>query len=548
MIPNTLKRLNRYFALGALLFVGMVLLSVLSGCATLSIAAPLPTYQPTETAVPLTTATAAPVPAFVDLPTVEWSDVSVFKQAMKAGFEGDVDRVAPTANRYLIVAKLSIETDAIIRGAERVRYRNRTRSALNLLVFRLYPNTTTLGGTMNVTRVRIGTEVVQPQYGDFGSLMIIPLKTPLEAGATIELTLDFVTIMSRNLDTSYGRFGYVDNVVSATAWYPTLSVYEPNVGWSTTFPNPQGDPAFTETGLYDVRLTVPAKMNTFMSGKIIDQRPNDDATVTLRGVTGPMRDVAFQSSERYVNSPVSMDGTQINIVHYKDRATATDGTSEVQKYALQSVKAYNKIFGDYPYAELNIVQNPTPTGVEFPGLVQISAKAWVRGNDFLEKVVAHEVGHQWFYGIVGNDQVNHPWIDESLTSYTEFVYWREYYSAAKADEYVNSFQRGYVGYIGRRFEDQPLDLPVNKYSGPAYGAIVYTKGPLFLVELERQIGRATVYRALSVYFRRMKYGVAYTKDIKQAFEDTSGKDLSAVFAKWVSGGAPISMPPDSPVF
>ena len=157
----------------------------------------------------------------------------------------------------------------------------------------------------------------------------------------------------------------------------------------------------------------------------------------------------------------------------------------------------------------------------------------MQDNGYLEIVIAHEVGHQWFYAMVGNNQVEHPWLDESLTSYTEFVYARAWHTQAQADAYVADFERRYARYTGTGLPDLPLDLPVEQYSNYAYGIIVYTKGPLFLVELERQLGRDTVYKMLSDYFHRYQYAVATSTDVEKSFEETSGKDLSALFQKWV---------------
>lgn len=531
---NPLSRRSFLIVIAALL-VSVLLWS--TGPAPTAAQTSEPTFAPTDTPSPLATRT--PLPAFKApvLPAVDWSDRSLFKKAMKSNAAGDVDSY-PDPNRYLIVASLSIEQDAIIRGAERVLYTNRSKTALNEIVFRLYPNAPILAGRIVINAVTVADKPVQPTLSQLDSVMTVPLPQPLDPGKAVELTVDFATIMTRNLDASYGRFGYVKDVVSATAWYPTLSVYEDGRGWWTTMPNPQGDPAYTETGLYDVRLTVPAEMMVVMSGTTIDKTTNDDGSMTFRTLSGLMRDNAFQASKRYAVRTEEVMGTRINVVYYKDQANpAVDGTENVLKFSKQAVETYNKTFGEYPFADLYIVQNPTPTGVEFPGLVQIADRAWVQGNPFLEIVIAHEIGHQWFYSLVGNNQVEHPWLDESLTSYTEFVYVRTTYDDKRGDDYIQNFQRRYATYIGSGRADQPLDLPVGSFNNAGYGIIVYTKGPLFLVELERQFDRNTVYKMLNEYFSAYKYRVATTEGIKQSFEKTTGKDLSAFFQKWVIKGS-----------
>jgi aminopeptidase N len=166
-----------------------------------------------------------------------------------------------------------------------------------------------------------------------------------------------------------------------------------------------------------------------------------------------------------------------------------------------AVHTYDTAYGPYPFKEFDVVENPTPTGVEYPGLVQIAESEWHTGNSALERTVAHETGHQWFYSLVGNDQVNHPWLDEGLTSYTEFVYMRAIHPA-EGDDYVAAEQHAYEEYVRGGGEDWPVDQPVGQLSLGAYAMIVYTKSALFLVRLEGELGRETVLRALKAYFHR----------------------------------------------
>jgi len=528
---------KKYLAvLFGFVIIGIVLVTAFTIPTRRIVQAVQPTLQPTETARALTTPTTLPPSTPRPLTSPDWSDVSVHRKAMKPGFESDVESFV-NANRYLIEATLTFEPDAVVRGAALVRYTNRTGESLSVIVFRLYPNTPALGGRLNITSVLVNGEPLEPSFSELRSVMGIPLPIPLEPDQAVEIKLDFNLVMSRGLNTSYGRFGYEQEVVSATAWYPTLSVYDPGEGWWMDMPSPQGDPAYTESGLYDVRLTVPANLTVAMSGTIIERRENGDNTVTYRDVTGPMRDHAFQASSRYAIKTQEVEGTKVNVVYYQDRAAdPVNGTEVALQYAVNSVKTFNAAFGEYPFLELDVVQNPTPSGVEFPGLVQISQKAWVRGNDYLEVVIAHEIGHQWFYSLIGNNQVRHPWLDESLTSYTEFVYMRAIYpQGTKAQDYVSGVERFYTSYTGSGQPDQPLDLPVKNYFNYAYGAIIYRKGPLFYVELERILGRETVTQALQEYFRRYRYEVVQSADVKRVFEEVSGKDLGEVFRKWVEG-------------
>src|SRR5262249_23488169 len=146
----------------ASLFTIIVLSAILTACSAPPAQAAQwpPTLQPTETAVPLPTPTMLPSSTPAALSTVNWSDVNLYKKGMNWGYEKDVDQVAADANRYFIVARLTFENDVIIRGAERVRYVNRSQGTLNEIVFRLYPNIPFMGGRMNVTHITVNDKVI----------------------------------------------------------------------------------------------------------------------------------------------------------------------------------------------------------------------------------------------------------------------------------------------------------------------------------------------------------------------------------------------------
>jgi aminopeptidase N len=463
---------------------------------------------------------------------VDWTDLRPFEVAMKPGFERDVRDFAQ-ANRYAITASLTIGTDATVRGVEHVRFTNRSSDTLTDVVFRLYPNTTVLNGRMTVADVRIGDEAAAPVFSQHDSVMTIPLSVPLRSGSAVDIAMTFAVTMTRDVDVSYGRFGFRHGVVSATAWYPTLSVYEPLTGWWTAEPSPEGDPAFTETGLYDVRLTTPANVAVAMSGTEVETRVNDDGTVMHHDVTGPMRDHAFLASARYGHQSSMVDGIRVNVWYYADASDPSrNAAPDVARYAGDALRAFQAAFGPYPFDEFDVVENPTPTGVEYPGLVQIAEREWRPGDAELERTVAHETGHQWFYSLVGNDQVNHPWLDEGLTTYAEIVYGRAVHPDRAAAE-VDALERRYAAYVRDGSRNLPIDLPVARYDALAYGMIVYLKPAVFLLHLERELGASTVARVLREYVHTYRYAVARPADLESVLARVAGRDIRTEFCVWV---------------
>jgi aminopeptidase N len=147
----------------------------------------------------------------------------------------------------------------------------------------------------------------------------------------------------------------------------------------------------------------------------------------------------------------------------------------------------------------------------------------------------HEVAHQWWYSLVGNDQLDEPWLDEALTEYTSLLYFEQRYGKKVAQSIVESvFQEPYEGLL-HDGQDMPVGLPVAAYSRDLYGAVVYRKGALFFLEMRQLVGNKVFYKILRTYFEQYRYGVAYPQDLMAVAEQVSRKNLDPLYEKWILG-------------
>ena len=363
-----------------------------------------------------------------------------------------------------------------------------------------------------------------------GSVLVIMLDTPLQPGDSAEMMLQFSMTAEQGMNACYGQFGYQKGVFSGPEWYPALSVYQEGEGWWMTRPSANGDAAFGESGLYEVYLTVPENFVVAMSGSDIETIPAGSGMKTHHHVSGPMRDSLIVAGPDLGKLTATVDDIAVNIYYWPGGETAAE---EALKIALDTMRVFNESFGPYPFAEFDVAETFNWTGIEYPGLIMIADRFWERGNPLLEIVPVHEVGHQWFYSLVGNNQVEQPWLDELLTSYTEYVYWRAMYDEQRYKEAVSGDRDYYNYYRGTGAPDLVLNLPVSAYIENNYGVIIYVKGPLFFFELENLLGRDRFLDGLQLYFERFRYEVAELKDMLAAFEDATGEDLDAVFYQWV---------------
>lgn len=499
----------------------------------------MPTLPPTPTAVPHTTPTAVPAPEVEPPAAVDWSDVGMFRQAMRPAFAGDVDAFA-NRNRYVIEATVELTDVAAIYGAERVRYTNRSADTLSEIVFRLYPNLDAYSGQMNITEVTVNGEPVIVRFEDRRSVMVVPLAEPLAPQESVELTVGFNSAIEKGFAANYGEYSYQQGIFAAPQWYPALSVYEEGRGWWTGRSPLQGDPSYMETGLYDVRVTAAEDMTIVLSGSEIGATTNGDGTVTHHVVSGPMRDSILIASRELGRVSGETDGITVNIYYWNDeRAVHNERAARAGlQMTIDSLDVFNRVFGQYPFAEFDVVQTDTDAGgIEYPGLIVVADNYWDTGDSFFEVVIAHETAHQWWYSLVGNNQVEQPFVDESLTSFCEYVYFWETAQTPRevedAEDYVRGDQAWYNTYVGQGNPNLPLGLPVASYAERAYVMIIYTKGPLFFNEIAETIGREQLYAVLQEYFRRYRYEVATIGDMLAVFEDVTGQSWDAFFYEWV---------------
>jgi aminopeptidase N len=177
-------------------------------------------------------------------------------------------------------------------------------------------------------------------------------------------------------------------------------------------------------------------------------------------------------------------------------------------------------------------------GIEYPGIVGINYSLYdidssTGGNPtyaILESTVAHETAHQWFYSVVGDDQINEPWLDESMTQYTTGLYYLAAYGNAGFTNYENTW---YSRWDRVKQETIPIGLPAGSYLGKEYSAIVYGRGPIFVDKLSDTMGQEKFSQFLKDYYAQNKWGISTTASYKQLAEVECQCDLTQLFTDWI---------------
>jgi aminopeptidase N len=246
-----------------------------------------------------------------------------------------------------------------------------------------------------------------------------------------------------------------------------------------------------------------------------------------------VRDFYLAGSTDFVSEARDVDGVLV-------RSTTLPGLENGARHVLDFTEASLRNFGDrfgaYPFTELDMVSTPTlALGVEYPGVIAMAQRMYPEDNlqyplPMLEGVTAHEVAHQWFYSLVGNDQIDQPWLDESLAQFVTLLYFGDRYGPQGAAGYRASLESRW-DQIGR--EPIPIGQPVAAYTPAEYSGIVYGRGGLFFEAIADEIGQKALAQGLRQYAQQNWHEIGTRDELQAALEDTCGCDLDVLFHAWV---------------
>jgi hypothetical protein len=491
-----------------------------------------PVDRPTLRAASPTAPPSAPASDVRPLrPTTPPTALAGFEAALRPEFQGDLTLVhSPTVYRMNLRFDPSL---AHLSGEESVTYTNRTQTPLSEIYFRLFANYPDGGEKETVTSVRLNGATLTPTLEVQDTALRVPLSQPLAPNGTVSLDLNFGVIIPISGTNHYADLTYSRGIMTLPTIYPLVPLYD-DKGWHIELPPPYGDFVYADTSFYDVRFTAPMSMTLIASGTTVEVT-SQGAEKTWHVVGAPMRDFDFDLSAVLQKSSTHVGEVTLNSYYLpQDESSGKD----VLKWASSALSVYEKRIGPYPFNELDVVETPTTAGgIEYPGLVVIGDELYRRPEqrNYFEFAVAHEVAHQWWYSQVGDDQVNTPWMDESLVQYTTLVYFQDTHGGGVATQILTRNFQDQYNRAKTDGEDMPIGLPVAAYTEREYGEIVYGKGPLFFDAVRRQIGDESFYRFLQTYYQRYKYQVAKPEDLLRTIDEVSGQKVDALYDQWVLG-------------
>ncbi|AXY75188.1 M1 family peptidase [Paraflavitalea soli] len=387
------------------------------------------------------------------------------------------------------------------------------------------------------------------------------LPSPLLPGQTTTITTPFHV----KLPFYFSRSGYDGDQYMICQWYPKPAVYDKK-GWHA-FPYLDQGEFYSEFGSFKVNITVPAAYvvgatGTLQNTEELDQyktigaqnyqakaavakykAAQPDAPKTLQYVGENIHDFAWFADKDAViqYDTLQLPSGKIVDVFAWYQPNGNKEWSNSISFIEDAVSRYSGWIGEYPWPVVQAVEGPknlSSGGMEYPMITLITSPE--AGAEELDAVITHEVGHNWFYGILGSNERDYPWMDEGINSFYQFRYEAEKYRAnsifgrSMPKEIKALPAPELLSRVYNALNSLPAKEPVNTAStGFAnkndYGIVVYVKAATWLYLLEMALGREVFDKAMQAYYATWKFRHPYPEDLKAALEKSSQENLDQNF-------------------
>lgn len=447
-----------------------------------------------------------------------------------AEVETELDNLFPSPNKTSYQMGLYLDINhRIIYGSTIINTENTSKKDLEELWFTAYPNAFKNpnktpapktayyagfdDGWLEFSEIKVNGQEVS--YNIDGVSVQVLLNKKLLTNEPLVVEMKWIAKVPK---VAY-RYGTQNNVFMLGNFYPTLNVLGEE--WHNSYNSLFGDPFCFHTANYVVRLNTPEVYDVVATGDILQKLAEDNGRVTHIIEANKVRDFALAILYNY--EEISRDSNKSQVKLYAPLNNIEKSTTILHK-AIDILNYYSYKFGSYPYKDFKVVFVPMQGfhGMEYSGLIFLRDEFLQPNyNDSRsEFILAHEIAHQWWYGMVGNDQLKEPWLDEGLANWSAYKYLQDVkgQKIATFDKYKKEVN------LAKELSDI--------YSTPEYYRTAYTGGEAFWFNLENELGTETVFKILRNYLAEYKYKIATTEDLFNIIKKEADKDMDEYLLKW----------------
>jgi hypothetical protein len=386
---------------------------------------------------------------------------------------------------------------------------------------------------------------------DDHTVMEVTLPKPLAPSEVVRFQIAF----HDKFPLAVARSGYKRDFIMGAQWFPKVGVFW-HGAWNCHQYHADTE-FFSDFGTYNVNLTLPQRYIVGASGIQTAERANSDGTRTLNFRGEDIHDFAWAASPHFqVADDVfvnSLGPVKLHALVLASHANQRDRYLSVLK---QSMRKFDEWYGPYPYKQITLI-DPEPHsavgGMEYPTLITGDTTWWEPSWDHLgvDITVAHEFGHQYWYGMVATNEFEEPWLDEGINSYSEDKVANSLFGQNTSmlngrTAYASDGELQRLLYLSHPDEDPIVREGWKFFNSASYGGIVYGKTANVLNTLESVVGEQTLRQALRVYFMRYRFHHPTGSDFLDTLQEVAGRqDLGPYLAQAIQGTEVLDYSVDS---
>jgi hypothetical protein len=477
---------------------------------------------------------------------------------------------------------------------EEIYFTNRESSPLSEIVLRLYANSSEGGAakTKSLVSLEKGSCVITScaVHVESPSTLSITPGSPIAAGGRIKIRLalhgsldliddDRTNLFAQGIESlsllggaeggDYGLLAQGDGISSMANFYAVLARRRDGA-WERSDATTVGDLGSDEMSHVRAHVDVPESFHVVTSGVTVAEKTSGGRRL-VDANAAMVRDFALISSADLTYASAKVGDVEVRS-HYLDTKDHPEWVAgkKVLDVATWALKDYESRFGEYPYADLDVVEAPLvggAGGVEFAGLVTVASMFYRPAlpasgfggmlsmllphskpaspspidsmmGSMLEFVTAHEVAHQFWHGLVGSDSRLHPYLDEGLAQYTAIMYLDDSYGPERAEQ--DGTLNVAMNYQAMRMlgkSDGAVDQPADAFGGTLrYAGLVYGKGPYVWRAIRKELGDEKFFEGVRNYVRKYRMRVAPPRalvDELAAVQPTLSARVQSIAVHWL---------------
>lgn len=443
--------------------------------------------------------------------------------------------------KYEIKARLD-EKKMTLQGKETVVYKNRSNDALKEIVFHTYADANRSADTQpemfKKTNEQIKQESPERTAQDFlggidikevhisgksasfhnqSQALTVKLDQALEPGQSITLQLQF------EVKLPYGsqRLSYYKDIINGAHWFPVLSVYDANQHvWDTKPYSTTFESDYYESSDYQVTLNVLDNYTVSMPGKLTEQ-PAESGRKTVITTADNTREFVFFASPNLKLESVTRDGLTVEFYYFDDRSGKKEQIDQYIDQAFKAIEFFSEKYGKYPYPEFRIVESYVKgVAVEFSRVIQLGLLEENRSAES-DSTFIHEIAHQWFHALIGNDSETESFLDEAFADFSMTYFFEN------SEDKSNGFK-------AVQLDEGSMDIAIDSSNDTVkdlWDAVYYKKGRQVIYELYRMLGEEKFDQVMQAYFQEFVYKNATIDGLLQVVGEQAGDEARASLAK-----------------